>query len=172
MSVASSSDRSSRTRSPSASSSEGDVHRLFVTADQPSSSLRSTPLREKRARGNYVLLRLLYTAGVRVDEIARLSANWTWAQRIDLIGVVDADLHTISIYTQTIAAARKDSQLTPPAAGARLASEKLGIRYVYACPVSLPSPHHRPPCATTRGHEWRVRGGASGVTAARRDRPR
>lgn len=37
---------------------EGDVHCLFVTADQPS-YLNSTPLREKRAHRNYVLLRLL-----------------------------------------------------------------------------------------------------------------
>jgi integrase/recombinase XerD len=52
--------------------SEADVHRLFVTADQPSSPNR-TPLQEKRTRRNYVLLRLLYTAGLRVDEIARLA---------------------------------------------------------------------------------------------------
>src|SRR6266498_3183800 len=37
--------------------SEGDVHRLFVTAEQPPARLR-TPLQETRARRNYVLLRL------------------------------------------------------------------------------------------------------------------
>jgi integrase/recombinase XerD len=52
--------------------SEGDVHRLFVTAQQLS-SFKRTPLQDKRARRNYVLLRLLYTAGLRVDEIARLA---------------------------------------------------------------------------------------------------
>jgi len=52
--------------------SEGDVHRLFLAADQPS-SVKCTPLQEKRARRNYVLLRLLYTAGLRVDEVARLA---------------------------------------------------------------------------------------------------
>jgi vancomycin aglycone glucosyltransferase len=36
--------------------------------------------------------------------------------------------------------------LLPPAAGARSAAEKLGIRYVYAayCPIFLPSPRHPP----------------------------
>jgi integrase/recombinase XerD len=52
--------------------SEGDVHKLFVTAHQPSSFNR-TLLQEKRARRNYVLLRLLYAGGLRVDEIARLA---------------------------------------------------------------------------------------------------
>src|SRR5207253_9333784 len=52
--------------------SEGDVHRLFVTADQ-SSTFKHTLLQETRARRNYVLLRLLYTAGLRVDEIAHLA---------------------------------------------------------------------------------------------------
>jgi integrase/recombinase XerD len=52
--------------------SEGDVHKLFVTADQPS-SIKGTPLQRNRARRNYVLLRLLYTGGLRVDEIARLA---------------------------------------------------------------------------------------------------
>jgi len=52
--------------------SEGDVHRLFVAAHQPS-SIKGTPLQRNRARRNYVLLRLLYTGGLRVDEIARLA---------------------------------------------------------------------------------------------------
>jgi integrase/recombinase XerD len=52
--------------------SEGDVHKLFATAEQPPAH-RRTPLQETRARRNYVLLRLPYTAGLRVDEIARLA---------------------------------------------------------------------------------------------------
>ena len=52
--------------------SEGDVHRLFATANQPA-AVKCTPLQEKRARRNYVLLRLLYTAGLRVDEVAHLA---------------------------------------------------------------------------------------------------
>ncbi len=52
--------------------SEGDVHKLFVIADQPSSR-GGTPSQQKRARRNYVLLRLLYATGLRVEEIARLA---------------------------------------------------------------------------------------------------
>jgi integrase/recombinase XerD len=52
--------------------SEGDVHKRFVTAEQPPAR-RRTPLQETRARRNDVLLRLLYTAGLRVDEIAHLA---------------------------------------------------------------------------------------------------
>jgi len=52
--------------------SEGDVHKLFVTAEQLAAR-RRTPPQERRARRNYVLLRLLYTAGLRVNEIARLA---------------------------------------------------------------------------------------------------
>jgi integrase/recombinase XerD len=52
--------------------SEVDVHRLFVAAEQPPVR-RRTPIQETRARRNYVLLRLLYTAGLRVDEIAHLA---------------------------------------------------------------------------------------------------
>jgi integrase/recombinase XerD len=52
--------------------SQGDVHKLFVAANQPS-SVGGTPLQQKRVRRNYVLLRLLYTGGLRVDEIARLA---------------------------------------------------------------------------------------------------
>jgi integrase/recombinase XerD len=49
--------------------SEGDVHKLLVTADR-SPSRRRTPIQEFRARRNYVLLLLLYAAGLRVDEVA------------------------------------------------------------------------------------------------------
>jgi integrase/recombinase XerD len=66
--------------------SEGDVHRLFVTADQPQT--RRTQLQETRARRNYVLLRLLYTAGLRVDEIARLA--WRDLRERDDAGQVTA----------------------------------------------------------------------------------
>ena len=52
--------------------SESDVHKLFVTAEQPPAR-RRTPSQEARARRNYVLLRLLYAAGLRVDEIAHLA---------------------------------------------------------------------------------------------------
>src|SRR6202049_2373009 len=52
--------------------SEGDVFKLFAAAEQPPAR-RRTPMQETRARRNYVLLRLLYTAGMRVDEIAHLA---------------------------------------------------------------------------------------------------
>src|SRR5579871_4867316 len=52
--------------------SEGDVHRLFLAVD-PLSSVKCTPLQKQRARRNYVLLRLLYTAGLRVDEVVHLA---------------------------------------------------------------------------------------------------
>ena len=52
--------------------SEGDVFKLFAAAEQPPAR-RRTPIQETRARRNYVLLRLLYTAGLRVDEIAHLA---------------------------------------------------------------------------------------------------
>jgi integrase len=52
--------------------SEGDVFKLFAAAEQLSARHR-TPIQETRARRNYVLLRLLYTAGLRVDELAHLA---------------------------------------------------------------------------------------------------
>jgi integrase/recombinase XerD len=52
--------------------SEDDVHRLLVTAGhQP--ARKGTPAQQQRARRNYVLLRLLYAGGLRVEEIAGLA---------------------------------------------------------------------------------------------------
>src|SRR5438128_1411888 len=45
---------------------------IGVAAEQPPAR-RRTPIQESRARRNYVLLRLLYAAGLRVDEIAHLA---------------------------------------------------------------------------------------------------
>jgi integrase/recombinase XerD len=52
--------------------SESEVHKLLVTAGQQPARHR-TSAQEQRARRNYVLLRLLYAGGLRVEEIARLA---------------------------------------------------------------------------------------------------
>jgi integrase/recombinase XerD len=52
--------------------SEGEVHKLLVTAGQRPARKR-TAAQERRARRNYVLLRLLYAGGLRVEEIAGLA---------------------------------------------------------------------------------------------------
>jgi integrase/recombinase XerD len=51
---------------------ESQVHRLLVTAGQKPAR-RRTAAQERRARRDYVLLRLLYAGGLRVEEIARLA---------------------------------------------------------------------------------------------------
>jgi len=59
----------------------------------------------------------------------------------------------IAAQFETVAAAAEGCDalvaagLLPAAAGARSATEKLGIHYIYASyhPTNLPSPHHRPP---------------------------
>ena len=51
--------------------SEGYVHKLLVTAGQRPARKR-TAAQEQRAQRNYVLPRLLYAAGLRMEEIARL----------------------------------------------------------------------------------------------------
>ena len=67
--------------------SESDVHKLLVTAAQPPAR-RRTLAQDRRARRNYVLLRLLYAGGLRVDEIARLA--WRDLRERDDAGQVTA----------------------------------------------------------------------------------
>jgi integrase/recombinase XerD len=49
--------------------SEGEVHALLMAANQRPTRKR-TVAQERRARRNYVLLRLLYAGGLRVEEVA------------------------------------------------------------------------------------------------------